>query len=147
MTQSSSNALPKEAWYLGCAGLIPFISLPLSVVLDLLSYSLAAHYFTLYSAIILSFLGGVLWFSSLVEKNTQHMIYVAMLPSIMAWLALILLPISFSIPILSVCFVGLIFYEQKFLLMPESLVKEYTRLRWFLTIVVTGAHFIMTLVD
>ena len=147
MSTTLSNSLPKEAWYLGCAGLIPFICLPLSVLLGLLSFSLAAHYFTLYSAVILSFLGGVLWLSSLLERNTQHMIYVAMLPSVFAWLALVLLPVSLTIPILSVCFVGLIFYEQKFLLLPASLVKEYTRLRWFLTIVVTASHFVMTLVD
>lgn len=147
MSKTTTITLPRQAWYLGCAGLIPFLGLPICVLLDVLSYSLAAHYFTLYSAIILSFLGGVLWFSSLLEKNTEHMIFIAMLPSIIGWLSLITLPVNLTIPVLSLSFVGLIFYEQKFLLIPESMVTQYTRLRWALTIVVTFAHFVMTLVD
>jgi hypothetical protein len=139
--------LPVHAWYLGLAGLIPFVGLPLACLLDLLSYSQGAFYFKQYSAIILSFLGGVLWLNALMERHTSHMIFIAMLPSIIGWFAVCFIPTQMALAILVVAFASLVVYERQFLLIPQQWVKSYSQLRMTLTAVVAASHFVMTIID
>ena len=49
--------MPYSAVFLGIAGLIPFLFLPLSYVFNWLSLTQSALYFIQYSAVLLSFLG------------------------------------------------------------------------------------------
>lgn len=148
MTEPNTELdLPQQAWLLGIAGLMPFISLPLLIAIDVLSFSQGAFYFKQYSAVILSFLGGVLWLNALMERHTSHMLYIAMLPSIFGWLGICFMPTQAAITLLTICFVSLLFYERKFLLLPQAWIIAYSKLRYWLTAVVTMSHFIMILVD
>ena len=53
--------MPYQVVLLGVAGLIPFLFLPLAVVFNLLPLHESARYFTQYSAVLLSFFGGIYW--------------------------------------------------------------------------------------
>ena len=139
--------LPFQVWLLGIAGLIPFVAMPVFISIEMISYSQGVYYFKHYSAVILSFLGGVLWLNALMERHTQHMLYIAMLPSILGWFAVSFLSNSMAVTLLTLSFVSLVFYERQFLLIPKEWVADYSKLRIWLTAVVAGSHFIMTLLD
>ena len=81
------------AWLLGLAGLLPFIA---GCVLAWSSSAVwqvtAINGFSYYSAVILSFLGGVHWGSALQTPRTgnRRRLLLAMVPSLIAWPALML---------------------------------------------------------
>ena len=60
--------MPYSAVLLGIAGLIPFLFLPLSYVFNWLSLTQSALYFIQYSAVLLSFFGGVHWWDAIKEQ-------------------------------------------------------------------------------
>lgn len=81
------------AWCLGLAGLVPFITGGVLVWFAPLVWQAAAiDGFVYYSAIILSFLGGVHWGSALqvARPGNRWRLLLAMLPSLIAWPALLL---------------------------------------------------------
>lgn len=131
--------MQSKANLLGLLGLIPFVSLPLLVIINTLSLYEATGYFTQYSAIILSFLGGIHWYDSLQRTNKPLQMYLAMLPSIVGWLALILLSGSMALVVLSISFLMVILVDRKLLNMPSA----YMKMRDRLTGVVVGCHAIM----
>ncbi len=139
--------LPIQAWLLGLAGLIPFVVIPLLISIEIISYSQGVFYFKQYSAVILSFLGGILWLNALLERHTQHMLYIAMLPSILGWFAVCFLSHTMALTLLTLSFVSLVFYERRFLLVPKDWVADYSNLRIWLTAIVAASHFVMTLLD
>ncbi len=143
----SSYRLPFQAWLLGVAGLIPFLTIPSLITIEFISYSQGVFYFKQYSAIILSFLGGVLWLNALMERHTSHMLYIAMLPSIFGWFAVSFLSNNMAVTFLTLSFVSLVFYERQFLLIPKDWVTDYSKLRIMLTAVVAASHFVMTILD
>lgn len=104
----SNRSIPRVALLLGIAGLIPFA---LSALLSLSSHtstsSLALKSLTAYTAVILSFLGGVRWGALLPERHRFDSFgpaVVSVAPSILAWFAL-LLP---SVAMLSLLLAGLV---------------------------------------
>lgn len=83
----------KVAWCLGLAGLIPFIAGGVLVWFGSMKWQvIAINSFTYYSAVILSFLGGVHWGSALQVSRPGNAwrLLLAMLPSLVAWPALLL---------------------------------------------------------
>ncbi|WP_404375336.1 DUF3429 domain-containing protein [Vreelandella aquamarina] len=80
------------AWGLGLAGLLPFIGSSVAAWLASSIWQVSAIYaFSYYSAVILSFLGGVHWGSALQvprADNTRRLL-LAMVPSLIAWPALL----------------------------------------------------------
>lgn len=76
--------MPYQVVLLGVAGLIPFLFLPLAVVLNLLPLHESARYFTQYSAVLLSFFGGIYWWDALNKKAYGPQLLIAMLPTITA---------------------------------------------------------------
>lgn len=102
-----NRSIPRVALILGVAGLIPFaLSAFLSVRLDTTS-SLALTSLAAYAAVILSFLGGVRWGVLLSDRQRFDAFgpaVVSVIPSILAWLAL-LLP---TVPMLSLLLLGLL---------------------------------------
>ncbi|MET1218770.1 MAG: DUF3429 domain-containing protein [Glaciecola sp.] len=144
---NQQRTLPRPARILGYCGLIPFIFLPVAINFDVLSYSLGGHYFILYSAVILSFLGGVHWLNALQEQHDDKQIYVAMLPSIVAWLSMILLPPPWALSVLTLSHASVLLYDRNTLLVPASWVKDYMALRIQLTSVVAIMHFLMLVLD
>lgn len=135
--------MPYPAVVLGIAGLIPFIGLPLLAVTGALGIFEAMHYFTLYSAVLLSFFGGVHWYDAITNRNTGHQLYVAMLPTIVGWLCLMLGSDVRTLGILSIAYLGVLIYDKFTLALPKDLIMSYTTLRIGLTTVVVLAHAVM----
>ncbi|MEQ3652648.1 MAG: DUF3429 domain-containing protein [Glaciecola sp.] len=135
----------KQFWILGYAGLIPFIGLPLLAFTNFLDNMLAYQYFVQYSAIILSFFGGIHWYDALQKDEASHQLYVAMLPSIVAWLSLVTLSGSILLGVLSCSFIGMLMYDKYTLKMEKHKIIAYTQLRMILTTVVVLSHLAMSL--
>ena len=135
--------MPKQAKLLGFLGLIPFVTIPMAVFLNVLSYPQAFAFFTQYSAIILSFFGGIHWFAALNDNRVDHQIYVAMLPSIVGWLALISFADSRTIGILAIAYIAIIFYDKFTLRLPPKIIVDYISIRIVLTSVVVICHALM----
>ena len=129
----------KHAVFLGFCGLIPFLFLPLATETNHLALFEGVAYFGQYSAIILSFLGGVLWYDALINDKPAKQLYLAMLPSIFAWSGLVLLPPFNYLFLMLFCFIGLLIVEQ--LILKTEI--WYVRLRLLLTSIVVGCHLVM----
>ncbi|BBP43163.1 DUF3429 domain-containing protein [Thiosulfativibrio zosterae] len=111
----------KEHHWLGYGGLIPFVGLSLLIWLTpwQLDEQLLGHLLLNYSAMILSFLGGVIWMASLVYRLPKHALYVSVFAMLWPWLVLIeaeimglSLPLALSIAAFS--FIALWLYEKRF---------------------------------
>jgi hypothetical protein len=135
--------MPKHAHLLGYLGLIPFVTIPIAIHLDVLSYAQGFAFFSQYSAIILSFFGGIHWYAAITEPKYSHQLYVAMLPSIVAWLALITFADARTLGLLSLAYIGMVMYDKFTLQMSPAMIVEYTRLRIILTSVVVVCHAVM----
>ena len=125
-----------HAHWLGIAGLTPFWGLPLLAGLDLITADSARYGLIAYSAVILSFLGGIHWYAGVIAQSRPTQTYVAMLPSIVAWLALVLLSTGLALLVLPVAFVALLLYDFRTLNPPPG----YWNLRGVLTTVAVLCH-------
>jgi len=132
-----------SAKLLGYAGLLPFIGIPVLIVTGILSYYQGYTYFIQYSAIILSFFGGIHWLDALQNKRKDHQLYVAMLPSIIAWLALIFFEGNSLLSVLSVAYIGILMYDKYVLALERDILISYTFLRTMLTTIVVISHLYM----
>ncbi len=110
---AESHTIPTPALLLGLGGLLPFIGsaflLWVAVPLDALPEwlvrqrgvsELATAALSGYGAVILSFLGGVRWGNILLDKeklNRWTPLVLSVLPSLVAWAALLLEPIPMLI--------------------------------------------------
>jgi hypothetical protein len=131
--------MTKQATYLAYAGLIPFIMLPLYIASDNLAIFEGISYFIQYSAIILSFLGGVHWYESIRNESAGHQLYVSMLPSIVAWLSLVLLPPGIALITIGISHLLMLIYDLS-VLKPS---KAYYAMRMRITSLVIGSHMMM----
>jgi len=138
--------MPIQFKVLGYAGLLPFILLPLLVTTDIINYFYSFQHFVQYSAIILSFFGGVHWYDALQTNRVNHQLYVAMLPSIVGWLGLVFLDGNVLLGVLSCAFIAMLMYDKYTLVMEKTKVIEYTTLRLALTTVVVLCHLTMALI-
>jgi hypothetical protein len=111
----------KEHQWLGYGGLIPFVGLSLLIWLKpwQIDGLLFGHLLLNYAAMILSFLGGVIWMASLVYRLPKHALYVSVFAMLWPWLVLIeaevmglSMPVALSIA--AVSFIALWFYEKRF---------------------------------
>ena len=111
----------KEHQWLGYGGLIPFVGLSLLIWLPPWQFDeqMLGHFLLNYSAMILSFLGGIIWMASLVYRLPKHTLYVSVFAMLWPWLVLIeaenmglSLPLALSIAALS--FMALWFYEKRY---------------------------------
>ncbi|XP_060629402.1 transmembrane protein 69 [Anolis sagrei] len=84
---------PKSALYLGFAGLIPFVSIPLFMAVQETYYPELAFAQIAYGASILSFLGGIRWGFALPEGSPEKPDWFTLsnsvVPSLLAWIALL----------------------------------------------------------
>ena len=135
--------MPANAKLLGFLGLIPFMTIPVAVMLNVLSYPQAFAFFSQYSAIILSFLGGIHWFAAITDNRYNHQIYVAMLPSIVGWLALIGFADVRTLGVLALAHVAVVFYDKFTLQLSPNLIIDYTRMRIQLTTTAVVCHALM----
>lgn len=134
------RSLPKLAWMLGYAGLIPFFILTLAVVFDFhlpfLSGARVDWWLVAYAAVIVSFLGAIYWGIVLVsprltdEESRVYLSY-GVLPSILAWLTF-LLPIRGALVAMGLLIL-LAYTVDAFLLFPR-LGSDYAKLRLHLSV-------------
>lgn len=134
--------------FLGYAGLIPFIILP--VYIGLSSDSLGALLFSSYSAVIASFISGTLWGQALHVSavNRTALFILSNLLSISPWAGLLL--IFFGFPLAGLCLLAAVYYglwwvEKHFLwrVLEFTLLDRlhhYWRLRSRLTALVVLSH-------
>lgn len=121
----------KTAYLLGLAGLIPFVGL------TALMYSpLSASLFIAYSAVILSFLGGIHWGFALQNQawSNSWRISLCMLPSLIGWIALVL-PMQQALIVLVVAYAFWWVYDYT-----QIVIKDYRGLRRCLTLVALVCH-------
>jgi hypothetical protein len=133
----------KTTKYLGYAGLIPFVSIPILVMIGLVDAYLGYLHFVQYSAIILSFFGGIHWLDAIQNRRKDHQLFVSMLPSIVAWLSLIFLDGTMLLSVLSLSYIGILLYDKYVLALEKDILMDYTKMRMQLTTVVVLSHLFM----
>ena len=132
--------MPKNALILGYLGLIPFIGLPLSTFLDVLPVGQSLLYFVQYSVIILSFFGGIHWWDAIQNNNNGAQLFVAMIPSLIGWFALIFAQGAILLFVLSLSYIATLFYDKHTLQLEKQAIIKYTKMRMILTTVVVLSH-------
>lgn len=144
MTLLNSNR--QVAWLLGVAGLLPFMGASVLAWWAPAVWQVTAIYgFTYYSAVILSFLGGVHWGSALQVPrpgNTRRLL-LAMVPSLIAWPAL-LFDVVTGLWVLLAGFILIGGYDLS-REGREGFPGWYFKLRAVLSVVVVLLHFIVLL--
>jgi hypothetical protein len=142
--QSERQAMPPAAKLLGASGLIPFVA---STLLLLFANkpeqrALGLQAFSFYSAIILSFLGGIRWGAALPIPAFQLLLR-AVLPSLVGF-ACLLAPPERALPFLCLAFIAVGWSDSTratHALWPEW----FKRLRLALTVAVVSLHIIALL--
>jgi len=132
--------MPYSAVFLGIAGLIPFVAMPLAYQFSLMSLTQSASYFVQYSAVLLSFFGGVHWWDAISNQRYGKQMLIAMLPTIVGWLCLVF---SYDVKVfgvLSLSYVAVLVYDKFTLSLPKEQVMSYISLRMLLTSVVVLCH-------
>ena len=151
-----SKSEQKLTQWLGYLGLIPFIAPLLEMLAAVASSSgiqsavflgfYAPYVFVAYSAVILSFLSGILWGKGRREStaNKSNMaLIISNLISILAWLSLLMIHISalmtlFAVTLLMCGYASLLLAERSVGLSNEAI--GYWRMRLVLTALVIVAH-------
>ena len=138
------RTIPKISWLLGYAGLLPFAILFFYLYYEkpffILTNLPVSIWLATYAAIVLSFLGAVSWGVAIAmqeqldDKKISRLFIYAVIPSILAWLAL-LLPIQIALFTLS----GLIVfaYIADSLILFPTINSQYSFLRLHLSIAVS----------
>ena len=135
----SANKVP---WALALAGFLPFLSLSVFLLVIGSKHELFGAVFDIFkvwSAIILSFLGGIRWgiaISSRALNNT--VLSLSVVPSIVGWLSL-LLPDQLCLLVLLLCYCAQGAWDSLSLRTHTGL-AWFARLRIVLTFLVVGAH-------
>ena len=132
--------MPYSVVLLGVAGLIPFLAMPIAYSLNLLSLTQSAIYFMQYSAVLLSFFGGIHWWDSISNQRYGKQMYIAMLPSIVGWLCLVFSHDPKTLGVLSLSYVAILVYDKFTLSLPKGQIVSYISLRIALTSVVVISH-------
>lgn len=138
-----ATSFSRLALVLGLAGLLPFVGAATATWLAPVAWQgVAIHAFLAYSAVILSFLGGVQWGVAMSRLDTVRdataRLIVSMAPSLIAWPALLLHPLTGAWA-LAAGFVVTRCYE----ISREGrkpLPAWYQRMRTLLTLVVLACH-------
>lgn len=109
---------PAPALVLGISGLIPFVWIPLYMIMSNAYMPEMAFAQATYGAVILSFLGGIRWgttigYNSIMEPNWSNLIQ-SVLPSLVGWSA-IQLSCPTSTLVLAGSFACLAYYDMAFI--------------------------------
>ena len=132
--------MPYSVVFLGIAGLIPFLLLPLLAVTGLLSVGESARYFTQYSAVLLSFFGGVYWWDALVKKHHGSQLFIAMIPTIIGGVCLVFSGNIVVLGVLSLSYLAVFYYDKNHLVLEKDEIVSYIALRMGLTTIVVLCH-------
>ncbi|WP_048305978.1 DUF3429 domain-containing protein [Halomonas sp. PR-M31] len=144
MNNPEHSPSPGLPFWLGCAGLIPFFVGAVCVfVAPILWQALAIKAFLFYSAVILSFLGGIHWGVAMSQdapgtKGFNVRLVLSMVPSLLAWPALLLNYVA-GVLVLMIGFLLIRLYERQ-ASSTKRLPRWYQNLRSLLTVVVVLCH-------
>lgn len=138
------SSVPPVALWLGGFGAVPFVVL--AIANHVVEPPLQGHTtfaLTAYGATILSFLGGVHWGLAIADSSSSkpgrklaQRLTVSVLPSLVAWCALLLpISLSFSLWLLAASFVLMLAIDLR-ATYDKAAPIWYPRLRWPLSIVV-----------
>lgn len=136
--------IPSLALWLGLAGLLPFlVSVSVAWLAPIAWQMLAIQAFLYYSAVILSFLGGIQWgvamsLETVGSTGFRIRLLLSMVPSLIAWPALLLHPLT-GAWVLAIGFVLVRFHELS-LHGRAELPDWYQSLRLHLTLIVLASH-------
>lgn len=141
----STSTLDKRAYVLGAAGLIPFLGIPIINLLNITALSVFTYQmFITYSAIIMSFFGGVHWLHALTNPESESsQIYWAMVPSLYSWLTISFVPIDHQLTLLVAGYIFVYVLDTWLLAIPETWKYSYWRLRQMLTAGACIGHVMM----
>lgn len=140
---SKVTDIPAAPLILGLAGVLPFAGYLAALLTGLgLPPAIAAEGLALYGAIILSFMGGVQWGLAIVARDAQHMpsarwLALSVVPALIGWAALLLLPVKLALIVLAAGFAGLLGYDLRVVARGDAPVW-FGRLRKLLTLLVTA---------
>ena len=136
-----STEIPTAAALLGAGGLIPFVGLAAAAhFAGDVDASIAVEALRAYGAVILSFLGGIIWglgiagFGGAAAKPREALrLTVSILPSLFGWLAL-MLPEQSGLWLLASCFLMVLAVDL--IMSRQGLAPRwYPALRWRLTVI------------
>lgn len=134
MNEQAQQTAIRLAW----AGLAPFI---LSAALGVIGFyqAIALQSFLVYSAVILSFLGGTHWGLAMRDgfDKPQGRLIICMAPSLIAWLAVAFTPTLVALVILAMFHMIWMRYDI------QAVTDDwYVKMRRPITFVVVGTHFL-----
>lgn len=137
-----SKGLELRATRLAWAGLVPFIVMAVLGSLNLWT-SLLLPIFMVFSAVVLSFLGGIHWGFTLAGQleQAERKLLISMAPALAAWLAVAFIPALIALPVLAGCYLLWLNYD-----LTQITAPWYERMRRPITFVVAGTHFIWFIV-
>ena len=133
------------AIYLGYFGLAPFVVslLTANYMEDFQDISIRG--FSIYSAVIISFMSGIHWGMALTcSHHSRARFVVSTVAPVMAWAGLLFLPLPFAVITLGVIHLAGLKTDAVFFSAPE-ISLSYRKMRLRLTGLVVGLHFLMTL--
>tara|TARA_B110000285_G_scaffold66308_1_gene76188 strand:+ start:667 stop:1110 length:444 start_codon:yes stop_codon:yes gene_type:complete len=133
------------AIYLGYFGLAPFVVslLTANYMEDFQDISIRG--FSIYSAVIISFMSGIHWGMALTYNHRSRARFVvSTVAPVMAWAGLLFLPLPFAVITLGVIHLAGLKTDTIFFSAPE-ISLSYRKMRLRLTCLVVGLHFLMTL--
>ncbi|MDZ4843678.1 MAG: DUF3429 domain-containing protein [Hyphomicrobium aestuarii] len=113
-SRDSLNRVPLPALILTAAGAIPFLALAIAPWLDVEPFGRpAGEPLSLYALAILSFMGAIHWGLAMATPNAnQATNYAAsVIPALVGWFALILLPVALALRVMAAAFVLLLIYD------------------------------------
>lgn len=130
-----------QAWMLSLAGFLPFVCLLVAMAFggrDHPMFQVLLDGFRTYSAVILSFLGGIRWGMTIEKGSKPAILAASTVPSLAGWFALFLSPAAgIALALLAFCAQGA-WDSLSFSSRPE--LQWFARLRVTLTLLVAAAH-------
>ena len=133
------------AIYLGYFGLAPFVVslLTANYMEDFQDISIRG--FSIYSAVIISFMSGIHWGMALTYNHRSRARFVvSTVAPVMAWAGLFFLPLPFAVITLGAIHLAGLKTDAVFFSASE-ISLSYRKMRLRLTCLVVGLHFLMTL--
>jgi hypothetical protein len=135
MTPGEDRSGGTAVW-LGWAGVLPFVALAVAGWLPGVPIWTDGA-FVAYSALILSFLGGIRWGRAMTHGASTQEYLRSVMPSLLAWPTL-MLPLDTAVPALALGFVLVAINDSRGETMPAP--PWFARLRVGLTLVVVLCH-------
>lgn len=149
----TETRLPKMAFYLGYAGLLPFVGLAIASVAGVKVQTYfdvtTEFWLAIYAAVIISFLGAIHWgvVIAIADKHDPNenkiLLFYSVIPSLLAWFSF-LLNMKYTLFLMGLIILFCYFMDRLILFkkLNNTINTEFSRLRLHLTIVVSIALFI-----